>query len=327
MYAVIDLGSNSFHLLIAELRDEHFSVIDRCSEKIQLADNLDSSGQLSDAAISRGLSCLAQFKSVLAQHPIGQIKVVGTEAIRRADNARQFIDQAQQLGFTIEIISGEQEACWIFDGICGPLPDSNNLRLTIDIGGASTEIALGSYQRRNRKKGSYKKESDKKLLLAKSIALGCVSWRNIYFSPSLDYRHNHQQAKQSAAKKLASVLDRLSKEHWDEVYASSGSAKMLSAISHANNWSDGTITRQSIDAIENMLLEFSSVNEINIPGLKPQRVDLLAPGLVIMSTIMNTLAIDEIFYSPTALREGILADMINQRVDDQLSPETLVSNL
>ena len=306
MYAVIDLGSNSFHLLIAELTHEHLRVVGRCSEKIQLAEGLNISGSLSAAAMERGLQCLRQFKSILAEHPIQKIKVVGTEALRRAGNSDFFVTQAKNLGFDIDIISGEQEARWIFRGICGPLADSDKTRLTIDIGGASTEIALGN---------------DQHILFSRSVAIGCVSWRDSYFSPQLDFANNRERATDSAKKHLADTVASLKNHQWDEVFASSGSAKMLSAISYTNGWSEGTITLPCIKKIEELLQEVKRIEDINIPGLKPQRLDLLAPGLIILASLMRELNLREVQYSPTALREGILADMINRRVDYKLQRE------
>ena len=306
MYAVIDLGSNSFHLLIAELKQQQIRVVGRCSEKIQLAEGLDRNGELSPAAMERGLQCLRQFQSILAQHPIEKMKVVATEAVRRANNRDFFIKQAHKLGFDIDVISGEQEARWIFKGICGPLPDSNNTRLTIDVGGASTEIALGN---------------DSAIQLTESIAVGCVLWRDQFFSPRLDYANIRESAIDAVHQLLTPVVEKIKKLHWDEVYASSGSAKMLATIGYTNNWSEGNITRNCIRHIEDHLASIESLDQVTIPGLKEQRLDLLAPGLVIMSAIMDALSIDEIYYSPTALREGILAELIQRRVDYQLQQE------
>ena len=303
MYAVIDLGSNSFHLLIADTKQQQIRVVGRCSEKIQLAEGLDATGELSPAAMERGLQCLREFKKILEQFPIQQIKAVGTEALRRARNADFFRRQAKKIGFTIDIISGQQEASWIFHGVCGPLPDSNNTRLTVDIGGASTEIALGN---------------DRVLQLTESIAIGCVSWRDQFFSPQLDYSANKAPAYFAVQERISILAAKIKSLRWDEVYASSGSAKMLATIGYANNWSQGNITRECINNIEQYLISAKTLDDIAIPGLKPQRLDLLAPGLIIMSVIMDVLEINEIFYSPTALREGILAELIQRRVDYQL---------
>jgi len=300
MYAVIDLGSNSFHLLIAELKQHQLRVVGRCSEKIQLAEGINKSGELSVAAMERGLRCLAQFQSILAQHPIEKLKVVGTEAIRRATNRDVFISNALSLGFHIDVISGQQEARWIYAGICGPLPNCDKRRLTIDIGGASTEIAVGK---------------DDDIEFTESIAVGCVSWRDQFFSPTFNFAANRPAAYATTTKAFAPVVAQLKKLQWEEVYASSGSAKMLATIGYANNWSEGNITRACVSKVEAYLSTVQHLEDIKLPGLKEQRLDLLAPGLVIMASLMDALTINEIYYSPTSLREGILAELIQRRVD------------
>lgn len=306
MYAVIDLGSNSFHLLIVELKRQQISVVGRCSEKVQLAEGLDSTGCIGSDAMERGLQCLHRFKTILQDHPIEKIKAVGTEALRRASNSEFFLSQAKKIGFSIDIISGQEEAQWIYKGICGPLADSEHARLTIDIGGASTEIAVGS---------------NDSILFSDSVAVGCVRWRDQFFSPRLEFKQNHIAAAKQAKLLLTPTLQQLQQFNWAEVYASSGSAKMLSAINYANGWNDGMITLDCIEKVENILCGVSTIEEIKLPGLKPQRLDLLAPGLVILATIMRELGIETIAYSPTALREGILSDLVNRRVDYQLQRE------
>lgn len=303
MYAVIDLGSNSFHLLIAEHSAGHFSVVDRCSEKIQLADGLTRSGRLTQAAIERGLDCLRLFKEILAQHPIRHTHVVATQALRQATNAGDFIEQAKALGFGVEIISGVREAKLIFRGVCDPLPDCEGNRLVIDIGGASTEIAVGN---------------NSGILFAESLSMGCVSWRDHFFAEGLEYGQRAIEAKQAARLILEPHVEALINTGWTESYASSGSAKMLSKIARVNQWTHGEITRKSIGKIEDALRQVKQPSEITLRGLKPARQDLLAPGSSIMATIMEMLDIDAVLYSSSALREGILADVSKHRVDYRL---------
>jgi exopolyphosphatase/guanosine-5'-triphosphate,3'-diphosphate pyrophosphatase len=306
MYAVIDLGSNSFHLLIAQFNGQGFTLVDRCSEKIQLADGLSRDGTLNRAAIDRGLDCLRQFKRILACHPIIDTKVVATQALRQARNAEDFLRPARALGFAIDIISGAREAELIFRGICDPLPDCSGNRLVIDIGGASTEIAIGN---------------DEQIVFAHSLSMGCVSWRDNFFSNGTEYRDGCTKAKQAARDVLASQVATMTALDWGETYASSGSAKMLSKIALANRWTDGEITRACVDRIEESVCHVRHFSEISLKGLKKERQDLLAPGASIMSAIMECLCIDTVQYSPTALREGILSEMSGQRVAYQLPSE------
>jgi exopolyphosphatase/guanosine-5'-triphosphate,3'-diphosphate pyrophosphatase len=307
MYAVIDLGSNSFHLLIAKFTGQGFSVVDRCSEKIQLADGLSREGTLNEAAIDRGLACLRLFKRILARHPIIDTKVVATQALREARNTEQFLRPAKTLGFDIEIISGTREAELVFRGVCDPLPDCGGNCLVIDIGGASTEIAVGNGE----------------MLFAQSLPMGCVSWRDRFFSDGYEYGLRCQQAREAALKVLEPHLSTLANLDWVEVYASSGSAKMLSRIALANGWTDGEITRPCVQQIQDSICHLKDHRDIALKGLKPERQDLLAPGSSIMAALMESLSIDTIQYSSTALREGILGEISGHRVhyrapDDQV---------
>jgi exopolyphosphatase / guanosine-5'-triphosphate,3'-diphosphate pyrophosphatase len=303
MYAVIDLGSNSFHLLVAEYTGCHFSVIDRCSNKIQLADGLSHSGKLTQAAIERGLDCLRLFKQTLSQHPVRHLHVVATQALRQATNARAFIEPAQALGFNIEIISGTREAELVFRGVCDPLPDCDGNRLVIDIGGASTEIAVG--------RGRH-------IVFAQSLPMGCVSWRDRFFAGNIGYSRQSVEAKNAARAILQPLTDTLVELGWCEVYASSGSAKMMSAIAVANQWTRGKITHACINHIEAAFKQVKQCSDIVLPGLDIERRDLLAPGISIMNTIMASLGIDAVTYSSTALREGLLGEVSKRRLDHHL---------
>lgn len=300
MFAVIDLGSNSFHLLIADHNGERFTVVDRFSEKIQLADGLSRKGKLTKSAIKRGIECLRNFREIIAKHPIKRIQVVGTQALRQASNAEVFLERARALGFAIDVISGPREAELIFRGICNPLPDSDARRLVIDIGGGSTEIALGS---------------NGKIEFATSIPVGCVNWRDRFFAKRIEYDKRGLVAKEAAYSELKQVRNKLLRNRWQETYASSGSAKMLSNISRTNGWSNGEITSASISKIESAIGKIKQSSDINLQGLSAQRQDLLAPGVAIMATIMESLNIDTIIYSRSALREGVLSELSNLRVD------------
>jgi len=252
MFAIIDLGSNSFHLLIAEHDGERFQVVDRLSEKIQLADGLSRKGKL---------------------------------------------------GFAVDVISGPREAELIYRGICDPLPPATGNRLIIDIGGGSTEIALGN---------------NGDILFATSVPVGCVNWRDRYFAKRIQYNERGLRAKEAAYAELKAVRKTLLKKQWTEAYASSGSAKMLANISRANGWSDGDITTQSISRIESAIGDIKEPDDIKLSGLSQQRRDLIAPGVAIMATFMESLNIDAISYSRTALREGVLSELSNLRVDYKL---------
>ncbi|MGQ9426719.1 Ppx/GppA phosphatase family protein [Gilvimarinus sp. F26214L] len=304
MYAVIDLGSNSFHLLIAERTDAGFRIVDRCSKKIQLADGLARNGVLNSPAIQRGLDCLQSFQGVLSRHPIRCLQVVATQALREAANAQQFLDQARGLGFHVEVITGAQEAELIFHGINAGQPPSSGNRLIIDIGGASTEIALGN---------------GASVRFATSIPIGCVRWRDQFFSDGVFYGARGVSAKNAAIEALQPAIGPLRKFGWDECLASSGSAKMLANIGRENGWSQGEINGACIRGIEGCLKDVTDHSRIELAGLKPERRDLLAAGVSIMAGIMDALEIESVAYSRTALREGILEWMTGSQSGNKAS--------
>ena len=144
MYACIDLGSNSFHLLIGEWVDERIKILERCSEKVQLGEDVPpSGGSISPQAFERGVVCLQQFKALMDNYPLEQYWALGTNTFRIADNAAELIHVSRGLGIDISIISGVQEAVLIYAGVISSLPVNSERRLVIDIGGGSTEIIIG----------------------------------------------------------------------------------------------------------------------------------------------------------------------------------------
>lgn len=295
MYAVIDLGSNSFHLLIADCKNRSFSIVDRCSRKIQLAEGLATSGHLSAAAMERGFACLHEFLNLLQQYSIEKIRVVATQAVRQASNGEQFVRQVRALGLDVEVISGPREAELIFHGITAKLPPLADNRLILDIGGASTEIAIGNGHQ---------------VLSANSLAMGCVAWRDRFFSSGKRFAESLDQARAAAREIVDPLVETLGSLGWAEVYASSGSAKMLNAIAVANGWEKGSISRGALEKIEAAIADCDHHTDIQLAGLKMDRQDLLAPGLSIMLALMDALGFDALNYSKTALREGVLGEMI-----------------
>jgi exopolyphosphatase/guanosine-5'-triphosphate,3'-diphosphate pyrophosphatase len=166
MYAAIDLGSNSFHLLIGDWVDGQITIVERCSEKVQLGDGVSEAGIISSGSFARGLGCLANFTALMSNYSIRKCWALGTNTLRVAENAGEFISAAQAQGIQIKVISGIQEAMLIYAGVCRNLPKDGRLRLAADIGGGSTEVVLGR---------------DDQRIIAESIEVGSVSWRDNFF--------------------------------------------------------------------------------------------------------------------------------------------------
>ncbi|MDP1757841.1 MAG: exopolyphosphatase, partial [Pseudohongiella sp.] len=143
MYACVDLGSNSFHLLIARWHDGAHEIVERFSEKVQLGEGLSQSLTINAEAFQRGLLCLEAFALALERYPIKYLWVVGTNALRVADNSQDFITQAKSRGFDVDVVTGLEEAALVYAGVMSALPQDDQVRLVIDIGGGSTELIVG----------------------------------------------------------------------------------------------------------------------------------------------------------------------------------------
>lgn len=301
MYACIDLGSNSFHLLIGEWLDGRIEIIERCSEKVQLGEAVGETGGISTDAFQRGISCLQRFKSLMDQYPLERYWALGTNTFRVTNNASDFILAARNIGIDVSIISGVQEAVLIYAGVITELPAIDSQRLIIDIGGGSTEIIIGRQHTR---------------LLTESMAIGSVAWRDRFFSgdgrDKVELEAQLDAAVAAAAQIFSRVAAGVSKAGWTEAYASSGTVKMLMSICEANGYGEGQIELKALQALKQDIIA-SIAHETELAGLKERRRDLLLPGWSVLVGLMQAYAIESINFSATALREGMLDFMAKNK--------------
>lgn len=298
MYACIDLGSNSFHLLIGEWDKGKIRILERCSDKVQLGEDVRTTGIISSAAFDRGLSSLTHFKKLMDQYPLERYWALGTNSLRVTKNAQGFIDAAASIGLEVSVISGVQEAVLIYAGVITELPEFSGNRLVIDIGGGSTEVIVGCGQQR---------------LLTESMAIGCVSWRDRFFSDdSLDAAALNRQMElglEAAREVIGTIAAGVARVGWDEAYASSGTVKMLANICAAAGYGSKRIDYAALKLLQPQFIDYI-VNGSELPGLKQRRRDLLLPGWCIMMGLMESHNISSIKFSRTALREGMLDFMV-----------------
>ncbi|MEX0617610.1 MAG: hypothetical protein WDZ76_10015 [Pseudohongiellaceae bacterium] len=301
MYACIDLGSNSFHLLIAEWKKKQVRLIERCSEKVQLGESVEATGVIAPVAFKRGLVCLDHFRELMALHNTEKYWALGTNTFRIAANATDFIEASSGAGIEISVISGAQEAALIYAGVVSALPVSSEKRLVIDIGGGSTEIIVGQKHRR---------------LVTESLPAGCVSWRDRWFADAGGSARLLEtqlaEATATAQSQFELVALAINRYDWTTAYASSGTAKMLAAICEAHGFGNNEIQLAALHSLRQRMV--SAVHSAaELPGLKHKRRDLVLPGWALMTGLMQACAIDSITFSPTALREGMLDFMMRKR--------------
>ncbi|MCP4874206.1 MAG: exopolyphosphatase [Gammaproteobacteria bacterium] len=297
-FAAIDLGSNSFHLVVAREEEHALTVIDRERNMVRLAAGLDEEGLLTEEASERALECLARFGQRLRGLEPENVRVVGTNALRKANNSRQFIAMAEHaLGFSIEIISGVEEARLVYLGAAQTLQGDRGRRMVIDIGGGSTEIIIGD-------------KSDPVYL--ESISIGCVSSSERFF-PAGEYDQKQMRRAILAAQlELEPYIVPFKSLAAEDMIGTSGTARAIANVLGENDWSETGITRDGLDTLVKKILKAGSLAKLKLNGLSVERRPVFAGGVAVMSAIFNSLDIEFMRVSDGSLREGALHDLIGR---------------
>ena len=301
-YAAVDLGSNSFHLLVARREHGELRVIDRIKEMVRLGGGLDEDGQLDPVVQERAFACLARFGQRLRGIPMDNLRAVGTQTFRRMKNANAFLMIAETaLGCSIDIIAGREEARLIYLGVSQGVSGHEDRRLVIDIGGGSTELVIGE--------GLQPLEME-------SLQYGCVSLTRNFFGDGRITSKRWKQAVRSVMADLQELRLRYLRTGWDSAIGSSGTIKAVEEICRQQGWIEKDINADALHMLRDRLLEFETIDSVRLPGLSEQRHPVLIGGLVMMHACFKALEIESLKVSPYALREGVLHDLLG-RLDNQ----------
>ncbi len=300
--AAVDLGSNSFHLIVARLQQGQLHVVDRLRDPVRLAAGLDHKQRLQPEAHARAIACLQQFGERLRHLPRSHVRIVGTNALRKAQATGSFLREAQEaLGHPIEIISGVEEARLVYLGVSHSLPDEGQ-RLVVDIGGGSTEVIIG--------------EGFEALHL-ESLYMGCVSFSEQYFPQGVISKEHWDAAELAARLELRPVKNRFLKMGWQSAAGASGTIRAIRTVLMANDWCKEGICRSGLDKLHKAILQVDHVSKLDLPGLQDERKAVFPGGVAILYALFETLNIETMRVSDGALREGLLYDAIGriQHVD------------
>lgn len=308
LLATVDLGSNSFHLLIAKIQHGEMRPVVTHSDKVQLAAGL-KNGLLSEEAIARGLQCLAQFRQILDTTQPDIIRVVGTNTLRAAKNAVVFENAAASiLGQRIEIISGREEARLVYLGVAHTLADDAQKRLVVDIGGGSTEFIIGE-------------RFESKLL--ESLHMGCVSYRERFFPKGSITPELFEKAYQSAYLEVLNIRQAFCREGWREVVGSAGTLNTIATVLKIDMGRE-FITRKDLELLKSRLYDIGSSEGLKaINGLKSHRRSTFPAGLAICCALFDALGISEMRVSSGALREGLAYDLIGRMAHEDVRERTV----
>jgi len=308
--AAVDLGSNSFHLLVGRIVDGQVYPLDTLREQIQLAAGLTEDKKLDRASQARALEVLARFRERLRGLPRDAVRAVGTNTLRVAKNSSAFLREAREtLGFPIEVISGREEARLIYLGVAHALPPAENRRLVVDIGGGSTELIVGQ---------------GLKPKLMESLYMGCVGSSLRHFPDGQIDKRSMKAAVLEARQELAVVSRSYLRSGWQEAVGSSGTARSLEAILVENQFAANGITRDGLEQLRELLIDTGRADPDRIAGLKSARAPVLPGGFAVMYAIFDELEIAQMTVSEAALRNGVLYDLLGRVEHHDMREATVV---
>tara|TARA_R100001440_G_scaffold12432_6_gene21975 strand:+ start:2523 stop:4031 length:1509 start_codon:yes stop_codon:yes gene_type:complete len=309
LFAAIDMGSNSFHMVIARLIHGEIRTLEKMGEKVQLGAGLDANNNLTEEAQLRGLDCLSRFAQRLQGMPPAAVQIVGTNALRVARNASEFMARAEEvLGFPVEIIAGREEARLIYLGVSHTLADDTGRRLVIDIGGGSTEFVIGE-------------RFETQVL--DSLHMGCVSFRNAYFPDGRIQRKQFDKAMTHASQELLNIRYRFRQLGWQSAVGSSGSIKAISSVLATLKLTNGTITIDALRELRQRLIDMGHTDRLSELGVRTDRQSIFPSGLVILLAAFESLGIETMTYTDGALREGLLYDIVGRIQHEDVRERTI----
>ncbi|MCY4220042.1 MAG: exopolyphosphatase [Thiotrichales bacterium] len=296
--AAIDLGSNSFHLVIGKVVDGHLDIVDRLREPVRLAAGLDDRKRLGREAAENALACLRRFAQRLRGMPEHAVRAVGTNTLRSARNGEVFRREAERvLGHSIEVIAGREEARLIYLGVAHALAGRGEPRLVIDIGGGSTECIIG--------RGFTPTHRE-------SLYMGCVSMSRRFFPDGRIDKHSMKRAVLASRVELEPIERRYRDAGWRSAVGASGTVRAIAAIARAAGWCEHGVDRGALRRIRRALVRAGHVDAIKLRELREDRRPVLPGGVAVLSAVLDALDIEYLDVSEMALREGLLFDLIGR---------------
>lgn len=296
--AAVDLGSNSFRLEVARVTSDQLYPLDSLKETVRLAGGLGEDKRLDEATQERALACLQRFGERLRGLSPEAVRCIGTSALRVARNADAFISRAEAaLGHPIEIVAGREEARLIYLGVAHSLSLSSDRRLVVDVGGGSTEFIVGQ---------------GLKPLECESLHMGSINFSTRFFADGVIDKSALKAAETAARVEVERIAKGFSRSNWQQAVGSSGTARALREILEQNGWSTRGITAEGLAQLRAQLIKAGRLDALELAGLTRDRRPVIAGGFAIMAGIFAELGIEHMDVAETAMREGILYDLLGR---------------
>lgn len=294
--AAVDLGSNSFRLEIGRIEHGSFIRTEYLKETVRQGGGLDDERNLTPEAMQNGWDCLARFGERLAGFKPAEVRAVATQTLREARNRDVFLSQANTiLGFPINVISGREEARLIYQGVAQMLPQSNERRIVIDVGGRSTEMILGT--------GAVPQ-------VMESFRVGSIAWSNRYFPDGQFSKKSFAMAEIAAKAVMDEALDAYHPSRWDVAYGSAGTVGAIADVLAAAGWPAGIVNQEGLDWLLDKLLAAQSADRLKIAGMREDRKAIIGGGVSIMRAIFDLLSIQSVEQAAGGLRHGLICDLL-----------------
>ncbi len=307
--AAVDLGSNSFRLEVARVAGDQLYPLDSLKETVRLAGGLGQDKKLDEATQEAALACLQRFGERLRGLSPEAVRCVGTSALRVAKNSGAFIRKAEAaLGHPIEVVAGREEARLIYLGVAHSLPASPDRRLVVDIGGGSTEFIVGHGLKPHERE---------------SLHMGCVVFSQRYFAAGVVDKTALKAAEVAARSEVERIAREFSSKNWQQAVGSSGTARALRDMLEQNGWSERGITADGLAKLRTQLIRAGQVDSLELAGLARDRRPVIAGGFAIMAGLFAELGIEQMDVAETAMREGILYDLLGRFHEQDMREETV----
>jgi len=307
--AAIDMGSNSFHIIVAQEMLGEIRILDKMGEKVQLAAGLNENLEIDEEAQQRAFACLNRFAQRI--NGVETVQVVGTNTLRIAKNSQSFIEKVEQiLDHSVEIIAGREEARLIYLGVSHTLADDAGKRLVIDIGGGSTEFIIGE-------------RFEPQIL--DSLHMGCVSYQQRFFKDDTITEANIRRAETQASRELLNISKRFRRIGWENCVGSSGSVKAISIAIETLGLGDEGITPHTLSHLRSHVIQLGKASAFQELGIKKDRCAIFVSGLAILKASFDVLGISMMTFADGALREGLLYDLAGRNQHEDVCSRTITA--
>lgn len=299
LLAAVDLGSNSFHMVVARYVLGQLRTVDRLRETVRMAEGLDRKGGLAPEVRQRALECLSRFGQRIRDVPPQRVRAIATNTVRRLAAPQSFLMPAETaLGHAIEVVAGREEARLIYLGVAHAQPSKpGDLRLVIDIGGGSTECIIGS---------------GFEAIERESLQLGCIATTRRFFENGKLSKKKWRDALTEVTAEFQQFAGTYRALGWQEALGSSGTNKAIGEICAAMKLTKGAVTAEALPIVRDRLLQAERIELIDLPGLSADRRPVIAGGILVLEAAFNALGLSRMAVSKAAMREGVLYDMLGR---------------